>query len=59
LLGGTVALLVSVQAGYTKQLGLGPWFADVPHVDVPGTPDVDFSGSWLALGVGIVALDVK
>jgi hypothetical protein len=52
--GGTVALLASIQAGYTQQLGLGPWFAEVPHANVPGTPDVDFSGTWVALGAGVV-----
>jgi hypothetical protein len=56
--GGTLALLVSIQAGYTQQLGLGPWFASqLPRADVPGTPDVDFSGTWVTFGAGIVWFD--
>jgi hypothetical protein len=55
----TFALLISIQAGYTQQLALGPWFSDKPHADVPGTPDVDFSGTWIALGAGFAALDGK
>jgi hypothetical protein len=52
---GTLALFVSIQGGYAQQVGLGPWFASgAPHANVPGTADVDFSGTFVALGAGVV-----
>jgi hypothetical protein len=40
--------------GCTQQLELGPWFTDESgRTNVEGTSDVDVSGTWLSLGVGI------
>jgi hypothetical protein len=51
--GSNLGLLISLQGGYTHQLGLGDWFASGGgKANVAGSGDFDLSGTWLTLGVG-------
>jgi hypothetical protein len=55
LRGNWWGLILSLEGGYTQQLGLGSWFANDQdnHGSVAGTKALDLGGTFVSFGVGI------
>ncbi len=50
----TLGLVATLQLGYAQQFSLGSWSATNGGSDhVPGTSDLNLSGPWISLGLGI------
>jgi hypothetical protein len=53
----SMGLLVSIQGGYSQEFALGTWSSSGTDGSVNDARDVNFGGSWLRVGLGIVGFE--